>query len=96
MKPVSERIKEAETKLKQLRAYQQKMDAQQRAAIAKKTRADDTRRKVLVGAMLLEKMGRDADTKKNIISQLDNWLSREDDRQLFDLPVDRNIGAGHV
>lgn len=85
MKSLEQRVKEAEEKLKQLKTRQQMTEARQRAAMAKKLRADDTRRKVLVGAMFLERMGKDQDAKSKVVLQLNHWLTRPDDRALFGL-----------
>lgn len=85
MTALDERIKAQEEKLKQLKALKQKQEAMKRAADAKKVRADDTRRKILIGAMLLEQMDKNEGMKKNMIGQLDSYLTRSDDRALFSL-----------
>ena len=85
MAALDARIKAQEEKLKQLKALKQKQEAQKRAAEAKRTRAEDTRRKVLVGAMMLEHMEKNEATKTNILAKLDTFLTREDDRALFGL-----------
>ena len=85
MAALDERIKAQEEKLKQLKALKQKQEAMKRAADAKKVRADDTRRKILLGAMLLDQMDKNEGMKKNMIGQLDSYLTRSDDRALFDL-----------
>ena len=48
-------------------------------------RADDTRRKILAGAMLLDKMERGVFPKPYVQALMDDFLSRETDRALFDL-----------
>lgn len=85
MAVLDERIKAQEEKLKQLKALKQKQEAQKRAAEAKRTRNEDTRRKVLVGAMVLEHMEKNESTKIDIMKRLDAFLTREDDRALFGL-----------
>lgn len=85
MAALDERIKAQEEKLKQLKALKQKQEAQKRAAEAKRTRKEDTRRKVLVGAMVLEHMEKNESTKIDIMKRLDAFLTREDDRALFGL-----------
>lgn len=87
MAGIEERIKAQEEKLKQLKALKQKQEAQKRAAEAKKSRADDTRRKILIGAMMLEQMEKNEATKASVISKLDTFLTRPDDRELFELPT---------
>lgn len=86
MAAIEERIKAQEEKLKQLKALKQKQEAQKRAAEAKKSRADDTRRKILIGAMMLEQMEKNEATKASVMSKLEAFLTRPDDRQLFALP----------
>lgn len=83
---IEERIKQQEDKLKQLKALKQKQEARIRAAQSKKDRADDTRRKVLAGALLLEIMNESAENKNRFTERLDKFLTRPVDRALFGLP----------
>lgn len=85
MTALDERIKAQEDKLKQLKALKQKQEAQKRAAEAKRNRTEDTRRKVLVGAMMLEHMEKNEATKASAMAKLDAFLTRDDDRALFGL-----------
>ena len=85
MAALDERIKAQEEKLKQLKALKQKQEAMKRAADAKKVRADETRRKILIGALLLDQMDKNGGMKKNILGQLGTFLTRPDDRALFDI-----------
>jgi hypothetical protein len=48
-------------------------------------RQQDTRRKILAGAMLLEMMADDAELQKRMLAKLSGFLTREDDRKLFGL-----------
>lgn len=84
---IEAKIKAQETKLKQLKAQKQQMEARQRAVAAKVTRQQDTRRKVLVGAVILAKVERGEWPKDKLIAMLDVALNRADDRALFDLPA---------
>lgn len=86
MSAIEERIKAAELKLKQLKAQQQKLEARKRAAESKKQRADDTRRKILIGAFYLEQMNKNPEAKAKMLPKLNEYLVRPDDRALFDLP----------
>ena len=56
MATIDEKIKALETKLKQEKAKKQKMEAMKRAAETKAQRAQDTRKKILLGAFLMGKM----------------------------------------
>jgi len=93
---IKEQIAQAEERLKQLKALKQKKDARERAAAAKRERANDTRRKILAGAFVLEQL------QKNGIGaalftcegrRFSDWLTRADDRTLFNLPTDDNASA---
>ena len=53
---IEARIKAQEEKLKQLKAQKQQIEARKRAAAAKISRQQDTRRKVLAGAMTVGTM----------------------------------------
>ena len=83
---IEAKIKAQETKLKQLKAQKQQMEAPQRAAAAKVTRQQDTRRKILVGAAILAKVERGEWPKDKLLEMLDSALTRPDDRALFELP----------
>lgn len=48
-------------------------------------RKRETRRKILVGSMQLELAAKDQDTKERILRALDQYLTRDDDRALFNL-----------
>jgi hypothetical protein len=85
MVAIEERIKATEAKLKQLKTHAQKIEARKRAQASKQERAADTRRKILVGAMMLDHMSKSEETKTQIIANLDTCLTRADDRALFDL-----------
>jgi len=43
----------------------------------------DTRRKILIGALMLQEMKDKPDTEKTVINKLDKFLTKERDRQLF-------------
>lgn len=83
---IEARIASQQKALEQLKAQRQKMEARARAKLNGEERKKDTRRKVLAGAMTLEMMGESEDAKKRILARLDQFLRRNDDRALFDLP----------
>ncbi|RYG99271.1 MAG: mobilization protein [Alphaproteobacteria bacterium] len=93
MKTIEERITEQEAKLRQLKAKQQKLLARKRTAESRRLRADDTRRKILLGAMLMQRMTEDENVKNRTLSELGNWLSRDDDRELFSLARMTPVGG---
>ena len=53
----------------------------------KKARNEDTRRKILAGAWLLDEMESRKDFKEFVYKKLDSFLTRPNDRALFDLPA---------
>lgn len=94
MATIDERIAALEAKLKQERAKKQKVEARKRAVEQKLQRANDTRRKILAGALVLELMERDEATRQRFMQRLDAYLTRADDRALFGLtgkPINTNV-----
>lgn len=87
MAGIEDTIAALETKLKQAKAKKQKIEARKRSTEAKIQRILDTRRKILVGAVILAKVERGEWPKEKLYSMLDASLNRTDDRALFGLPV---------
>lgn len=56
-----------------------------RTRLKNEERKKDTRRKILVGAMLLAKAQEDLEAQSALIRQLDNYLTAQRDRELFGL-----------
>lgn len=56
-----------------------------RTRLKNEERKKDTRRKILVGAMLLAKALEDQEAQSALIRQLDNYLTTQRDRELFGL-----------
>jgi hypothetical protein len=80
-----DRLEAAKKKVQQLQALKQKREAKEKYQQSKAERAADTRRKILLGAVVLGRVARSEWTKE----QLDNLaqeLTRDDDRALFGLP----------
>ena len=90
-------IAELETKLKQAKAKKQQTEALIRTLEQKRKRTEDTRRKVLVGAILLAKVERGEWPKERLIALLAGELTRDDDRVLFGLaPLDPQRSESHA
>ncbi len=87
MAELDDKIKAMEEKLRQLKAKKQKLEAQKRAAESKKQRAADTRRKILVGAVILGKVERGGWPKDRLLEMMAQTLTRPDDRALFGLDI---------
>ena len=83
---LDERIAGMEEKLKQLRTRQQRIEARKRVLLSQRARAADTRRKILVGAIVLAKVEQGELDAGQLRRWLDQALTRLDDRALFDLP----------
>ncbi len=77
-----ERIKYLEEKKKLLEARIQKLKAQESA----KKRKEDTRRKILLGALVQYLIKTGYWSSDEIYSQLDKFLDKPIARKLFDLP----------
>ncbi len=86
MPRLTERISELETKLKQLKTRQQRIEARARATASRRARKEDTRRKILIGATVLARVDRDELDHADLLAWLDAHLTRDDDRELFELP----------
>jgi hypothetical protein len=83
---LDEQISVLQDRLTQLKLRQQRVDARKRAIEAQRERKVETRRNVLVGALVLTKV-RDGAMDPNLLrSWLEAALSRPGDRALFDLP----------
>ena len=82
---ISERIETLEGRLRQLKAKQQRIEARQRSLASRRTRRDDTRRKVLVGAIVLARVDQGVLQESMLRGWLDGALTRQDDRALFGL-----------
>ena len=87
MVKLDERISSLETRLKQLKTRQVRLEARKRALASRRARQDDTRRKILVGAIVLTRVEHGKLPESELRSWLDAALTRPDDRALFDLPV---------
>ena len=72
-----------EEKLRQLKAREQAAEARRRSLESRRKRKDDTRRKILVGAIVLAKVEQGDFSRERLQSWLDAALTRADDRGLF-------------
>jgi chromosome segregation ATPase len=86
MVKLDERISSLETKLKQLKTRQARLDARKRALASSRARKDDTRRKILAGAIVLARVAQGQIPQAEFRAWLDAALTRPDDRALFELP----------
>ena len=82
---LDDRIETLETKLQQLKVRQQRIAARKAALLSRRARKDDTRRKILVGAVILAKVEQGDFDERQLRRWLDKALTRADDRALFGL-----------
>lgn len=82
---LDERIAGLEQKLRQLKVRQQRATARAAALASSRARKDDTRRKILAGAILLAKVEAGDFDPRTFKRWVDKALTREDDRKLFGL-----------
>jgi len=77
-----ERMRKLEEKRARINAEIQRVKAREHQAERKR----ETRRKILAGAMVLDRVARGEVTEKLFLDDMDRFLERDQDRALFDLP----------
>jgi hypothetical protein len=82
---LDEQIKKQQERLVALKARKQAVEARAKLAASKKERADDTRRKILLGAMVLDQWKNNPESEAKTKEVLDKFLTKDLDRKLFDL-----------
>lgn len=93
---LGERIESLETKLKQLKVRQQRIEARARALKLGRARKEDTRRKILIGATVQARVDTHQLDHADLVSWLDAHLTRADDRALFELPSKAGAKSGKI
>lgn len=97
METIEKKIAALTTKLEQAKAQKKLIEARKRAAASKIERSRDTRRKILIGAAVLANLETGEIKKKSLLGMLDAYLTRPDDRALFEfLPKDENQDQLHA
>lgn len=82
---LEQKIAKQEERLRQLKAQKQAVIAREKKKVSDQQRKDETRRKILLGSLMLKKMEDEAN-KEKILAELNEYLTENRDRQLFDLP----------
>jgi hypothetical protein len=82
---MEERIASMEQQLKALRERHQKAETKRKREEAQQARQDEARRKVLVGTVVLEKVGRGEINEAQFHKWIDSGLTETEDRALFNL-----------
>jgi hypothetical protein len=93
MPKLDEQISTLQNRLTQLKLRQQRSDARKHALEAQRERKLETRRRILVGALVMSKAQEGAIDLHQLRAWLDEALTRTDDRALFNLPA-RVTGPG--
>lgn len=84
---IAEKEEKHKNEIAQLKAKKEKIEARKLNAMIKGKRADDTRRKILAGALIIDMMEKDEAAKTRFMGHLDKFLTRNDDRELFGLSL---------
>ena len=77
--------KKALEKLQAIKARRQALVNREKAKQKEQERKDETRRKILLGSYLLKKMEDEAE-KQKILAEINEYLTEDRDRKLFNLP----------
>ena len=81
---LNEKIEKQLEKLNQLKAQKQAIEAREKKKISEQQRKEETRKKILIGSMMLKKMEDEAE-KIKILADLNEYLTEDRDRKLFNL-----------
>ena len=87
MAKIDERIATLQTRLHQLKSQQQRIAARQKSIESQRQRKADTRRKILVGAIVLARIEQGRLSEAELRGWMNEALTRPEDRALFDLPA---------
>lgn len=82
---IDAKIENAKQKLEQFQALKKKREMQNKARDSKKKRADETRKKILIGASILIKIERGEWSESWLLEVLDSTLTRDVDRSFLGL-----------
>ena len=90
---LNEKIEKQLEKLNQLKAQKQAIEAREKKKISEQKRKEETRKKILLGSYLLNKLEKlnkmkNEEEEKQILAELNKYLTEDRDRKLFNmLPV---------
>lgn len=80
------RAEAARKRVQQLKRRQADAEARELRRVIAGERAEDTRRKILIGALVQQMVEQGQMTQADLTVRLDAFLVRDGDRALFDLP----------
>ena len=84
LETLEQQEKKALEKLQAIKARRQALVNREKAKQKEQQRKDDTRRKILLGSYLIKKMQNEAN-KEKILAELNEYLTEDRDRKLFNL-----------
>ena len=85
LETLEQQEKKALEKLQAIKARRQALVNREKAKQKEQERKDETRRKILLGSYLLKKMEDEAE-KEKILAGINEYLTEDRDRKLFNLP----------
>jgi len=85
MPKLDDQISTLQERLKQLKLRQQRTEARKRAVETQRERKNETRRKFIVGSVVLERVRLGTIDREQFRGWLDQDLTRPEDRILFEL-----------
>ncbi len=85
LETLEQQEKKALEKLQAIKARRQALVNREKAKQKEQERKDETRRKILLGSYLLKKMEDEAE-KQKILAGINEYLTEDRDRKLFNLP----------
>lgn len=85
MAKLDHQISTLEERLKQLKLRSQRIEARKKAKESQRARKADTRKKILIGAVVLAKIEQGVIEEALLRAWLEGALTRADDRALFGL-----------
>ena len=83
LKDAQKQVEDAQRKKKSVLEKQIRIAQTRASSLQRKT---DARRKILIGAMVLSHVDQKPESNANLLRDLDEFLERDRDRALFDLP----------
>ena len=84
LETLEQQEKKALEKLQAIKARRQALVNREKAKQKEQQRKEDTRRKILLGSYLIKKMENEQD-KEKILAELNEYLTEDRDRKLFNL-----------
>jgi large subunit ribosomal protein L7/L12 len=90
---MEERIASMQTQLRTLKARHQKREVRRKREATQLTRKNELRRKLLVGAVILERVAQGEISEGQFLKWLDSALKEPADRKLFNLQVGEPLRA---